>query len=129
MARLLLAILLAAALLPPSLAIDCGMPPEPLNASVPNVLLIGDSISMGTAGTDAKGTPLGYGWGVQAMLEGDDVAKVQVGARAKNSSPMDLCKPNIQLLVCLHKSNIKHSIMAAGSLVGKRGQPPRPCRV
>ena len=28
-------------------AATCGAPPEPLNASAPNVLLIGDSISMG----------------------------------------------------------------------------------
>ena len=50
---------------------DCGPPPTPLNRSAPNVLLIGDSISMGTGGdkyADGTWILLGYGWDVQLSL-------------------------------------------------------------
>lgn len=59
---------------------DCGPPPAPLNQSVPNVLLIGDSISMGTGGDkypDGSWIPLGYGWDVQQSLEPVGLAQVQ----------------------------------------------------
>ena len=59
---------------------DCGPPPAPLNSSVPNVLLIGDSISMGTGNDtypDGGFIPLGYGWDVQASLEPVGLAQVQ----------------------------------------------------
>ena len=58
---------------------DCGDAPAPMNASIPNVLLIGDSISMGTAATEGKPpyNPLGYGWGVRDALAVADIAQVQ----------------------------------------------------
>jgi hypothetical protein len=64
----------------------CGLPPEQLNTSMPNVLLIGDSISMGTGTAkevpwaphnNTPAVPLGYGWDVQAALEPVGLAKVQ----------------------------------------------------
>lgn len=56
---------------------DCGSAPEQLSSSLPNVLLIGDSISMGTGGKDASSDPLGYGWDVQKELQEMGLAKVQ----------------------------------------------------
>ena len=59
---------------------ECGPPPTSLNRSVPNVLLIGDSISMGTGGdkyADGTWIPLGYGWDVQLSLEPVGLAQVQ----------------------------------------------------
>jgi len=47
----------------------CGAPPSPLNASSPNALIIGDSISMGY-GVNPTDTGFGYGLRVAALLGG-----------------------------------------------------------
>ena len=47
----------------------CGSAPQPLNLSTPNVLIIGDSISMGFGVNDAD-TGYGYGLNVAKMLAG-----------------------------------------------------------
>ena len=48
---------------------SCGRPPLPHNRSIPNVLLVGDSISMGRT--------IGYGWAAKHMLESVGMASVQ----------------------------------------------------
>lgn len=48
---------------------SCGSPPALLNASTPNVLILGDSISMGY-GVNAADTGYGYGLNVAKMLAG-----------------------------------------------------------
>ena len=50
-------------------AASCGAPPQPLNVSTPNALIIGDSISMGF-GVSASDTGYGYGLNVRKMLAG-----------------------------------------------------------
>ena len=50
-------------------AASCGAPPQPLNTSTPNALIIGDSISMGF-GVSASDTGYGYGLNVRKMLGG-----------------------------------------------------------
>ena len=51
------------------LSSSCGPPPLPLNASSPNCLVIGDSISMGF-GVDSADTGYGYGLNVAKLLGG-----------------------------------------------------------
>ena len=62
------------------LDIDCGDSPVPSShlPRLPSVLLIGDSISMGTADkiVTNNSIPLGYGWTVQKILE-PTIATVQ----------------------------------------------------
>ncbi|KAL1526653.1 hypothetical protein AB1Y20_015357 [Prymnesium parvum] len=53
----------------------CGPPPTAHNKSLPNVLLIGDSISMGDA--DPTVETLGYGSAVRRLLESPSLAFVQ----------------------------------------------------
>jgi hypothetical protein len=50
-------------------ALPCGAPPTPLNQTTPNVLIVGDSISMGF-GVSATDTGYGYGLNVAKMLAG-----------------------------------------------------------
>lgn len=47
----------------------CGAAPSPLNSTTPNVLIIGDSISMGF-GVSATDTGYGYGLNVKKILGG-----------------------------------------------------------
>eukprot|EP01052_Picozoa_sp_SAG31_P028121 SAG31_NODE_2687_length_5245_cov_1.854676_4_plen_348_part_00 len=59
---------------------DCGPLTAPRSSIMPNVLLIGDSISMGTGNdtySDGTYVPLGYGWDVQSSLEPVGLAAVQ----------------------------------------------------
>lgn len=51
------------------LTTDCGPPPLALNRSLPNVLLIGDSISLAIADNCSIPRVLGYGWKVQRFLQ------------------------------------------------------------
>jgi hypothetical protein len=48
---------------------DCGAPPTPLNTSTPNVLIIGDSITLGF-GVSPTDTGYGYGLNVAKMMGG-----------------------------------------------------------
>ena len=50
-------------------SVPCGAPPLPLNTSEPNVLILGDSISLGF-GVSATDTGYGYGLNVAALLGG-----------------------------------------------------------
>ena len=69
---------------------DCGPPPLPLNRSVANVLLVGDSISMGTASSSStprtEAVPLGYGWEVQRFLQEQAVVQHNGGWYAEGQA-------------------------------------------
>ena len=82
----------------PSLLVACsppvqhftGLPPAPLSSSRKNVLLIGDSISMGgDPASDPRtlsGNPGGYGSYVLRVLEGHNIVSVQHNGGAYNGS-------------------------------------------
>ena len=96
MALLLLLLLLAAfgpaAVLPcsPPLQHFTGLPPAKFSTSEKNVLLIGDSISMGgdphSDPVDLHGAPGGYGSYVLRLLSGHNIVSVQHNGGAYNGS-------------------------------------------
>jgi len=57
----------------------CGSPPEPFNttAGASNVLIIGDSISMGCCWGGSTTEPIGYGLYVKSYFEAEGLATVQ----------------------------------------------------
>lgn len=73
-------IVLSAALSAMGLDNVCGPPPDPLNSTVgaSNVLIIGDSISMGCCWGSSTTEPIGYGLYVKGLFESEGLATVQV---------------------------------------------------
>ena len=63
----------------------CGLPPMPLNTSLPNVLIIGDSVS---------DTGSGYGPAARALLELDTGNNSTVGNNPRNNGPLAVVQHN-----------------------------------
>lgn len=63
----------------------CGLPPNPLNTSLPNVLIIGDSVS---------DTGSGYGPAARALLELDTGNGNSVGNNPQNNGPLAIVQHN-----------------------------------
>ena len=119
--------------------IDCGEAPVPSTHAphLPSVLLIGDSISMGTADkiVTNKSIPLGYGWTVQKILE-PTIATVQhnggwalggqAGATSKGvqcighwlgNETFDVIHMNVRDLLACPQNTLADSSHAHASLV------------
>jgi hypothetical protein len=79
----------------------CGPPPEPFNttAGASNMLIIGDSISMGCCWGSSTTEPIGYGLYVKNLFESEGLATVQVRELAAS-----LLQPGIA-----HESSLKSS--------------------
>jgi hypothetical protein len=64
---------------------NCGLPPKPLNTTLPNVLIIGDSVSDSGSG---------YGPNVRALLELNTSNGNSVGNNPRNNGPLAIVQHN-----------------------------------
>jgi len=79
----------------PPPATMCGDYPEPLNATGPNVLMIGDSISM-----PVPFTPGGYGVNAREMLEARNVSAFHAGGWGHGGKASNTAKGRWTWVVC-----------------------------